>query len=173
MFTTKAAARLSFVIAASLATGTTTPAPAAAEPDPCVALDSASFDGLLGIINPGVTAAEADFKANGETGAYALAAQYSRDYLVSARKTVQDLQSWMSSIEVDATNASAAGGIHLSMTDAITALQAAAWWSLVSGSYHKSVDARTAFERASQATGRANEIGTQAGHCYLRQYLAP
>jgi hypothetical protein len=148
-------------------------APALAEDgDDCAALDAASLDTpLLATIGAGLAAANADFATNGETGAYAVAAKYERDYLVAAKEKVKYLQDWMAENELDATNASTAASVSASMRQAIGSLQEASWWALISAVYHKSADARTVFEKVTEATDLANALSKRGGRCYMRQYL--
>jgi hypothetical protein len=144
----------------------------AAPPDDCATLNAASLNvPLLATLKDGVAAAEADFAAHGVNGDYAIAAKYSRDYLVAARKKVQDLQDWLTEYELDGSNASAAANINGYLRAAIGSLQEAEWWSLVSASYHRSADAANAFERSTDATDLANAIARRAGRCYLGQYM--
>jgi hypothetical protein len=162
---------LAFVIAAGAQLSAQPTAHAAPAPSSCATLNGPSLSGLLGILDAAVASAQTDFKANGVVGAYAVAAKYNLDYVTTAQKKVRDLQNWMISTGYDATNASTAYQIHSYMNEAITSLQAASHWALISTVYHKSTDARSSFEGEMKGTEVANQIGTQAGRCYMVQYL--
>lgn len=155
--------RLASLLAVGLAA---TLAPGSARADTCAALDAGSFDALRSAIQPAVSSADQDVEFS-QNRPYPGAAVHSKANAAAARQKVVDLQTWLNATGLDASNASAAANMHGYMREAISSLQLAAWWALVSASSNTSAFARSVFEQSTVATDAANALGLRAGRCYL------
>jgi hypothetical protein len=143
-------------------------------PDPCASLTPAAIQHVIDVIAQSRAKAESDVAANGETGAYASAARDNLAYLVEAHNKMVALQNWLKDAGIDSpyvTNASGAYNIHGYVREIVTSLHYARHWAIISASYHSSVDARDSYELTTQALNLVEALGSQAGRCYMNQYL--
>lgn len=153
---------------------TTAPTTPIDDPDPCESLTPAALQQVIDVIAQSHTKAESDVAANGENGAYAVAAHHNLVYLKEAHGKMTALQSFLQSEGLDSpyvTNASAAYNVHGYVREVVGPLHHARHWATISAAYHKSTDARDSYELTSQALNLAEALGAQAGRCYMNAYL--
>jgi glucokinase len=145
----------------------------AAEPTACAELTPAAFDALESTLSSSLALATADCAANCTTGAYAIAAQYNRDYLASTLAKVRENRAWFTDLVLAqpyVSNASAAYGIHGLARDQTNELHHARHWATISATYHSSRDAHESFASTSLAIQELEFLGEVGGRCYMDQY---
>jgi hypothetical protein len=153
---------------------TTAPTTSIDDPDPCESLTPAALQQVIDLIAQSQTKAESDVAANGENGAYAVAAHHNLVYLKEARDIMIALQTFLQSEGIDSpyvTNASGAYNVHGYVREVVVPLHHARHWATISAIYHQSADARDSYELTSQTLDLAEALGAQAGRCYMNAYL--
>lgn len=145
----------------------------AAEPAACADLTPAAFDALEATLSTSLALATADCAANCATGAYAVAAQYNRDYLSSVLTKVRENRAWFTDLGLAqpyVSNASVAYGIHALAREQVYPLHHARHWATISAVYHASRDAHESFASTSLAIQELEFLGEAGGRCYMDQY---
>jgi hypothetical protein len=143
--------------------------------DQCAQVTDAVFDELRAHLDEGLALAEADFAANGVNGAYAVAAQYSRDGIATAIGELDEHRAWLAGWASDgdptSINYVEGGATGSAMWRLIDGLQYSVHWGSISAIYHRSEEARAAVEEVLQAIEIANEIHARGTRCYVDIYL--
>ena len=133
----------------------------------CRAVTTRDMERLRADLRTAHDAADADHRANGSSGAYAIAATNSRDLIQRAIDQADAMIAKHRGSD-PRTVTPAEGGTFKEHTRAIIeVLPEAAHWAMVSEIYHDSQPARAAFEGAVAALARGQEIFVNAGRCYM------
>lgn len=143
-------------------------APAA---DACTSITPASMTAYARTIEQALKYAQKDARANGETGAYAVAAVNSRDLLDRSRKRIEEGAARLQGADPRVTTYAEAGMVKENFRSTLEWMPQAAHWALVSAIYHKSTDARAAFEGTVTALAEGQRLFAESGRCYVGGYL--
>lgn len=137
----------------------------------CAAVTPQSLQLLQRSIERALRAAEADARANGETGAYAVAATNSRDLLARSRDRIRDAIDFLQSNSPGSTTYAEGGKVKEYVRSTFGWLSQAGHWAVISAAYHRSTDARDAFEGSITALGEAQRVYGDSGRCFMSNYL--
>lgn len=129
-----------------------------------VSADAASIDRALRYAN-------ADARANGENGSYAVAARNSRDLLDRAKKRVEDGAAKLRGSDPRVTTYAEGGMIKEHVRGSVDLMTQAGQWALISAAYHGSTDARDAFKATVTALAEGHGLFAESGRCFLTNYL--
>jgi hypothetical protein len=135
----------------------------------CSQITQNSFSALESAIADAANAADQDY--TGLSGVdHNDSAFRSRQFAQSAATRVTNLKTWMGSLS--ASNASVAYSVSTYMADVIRDLLTSSHNALISAVWNGTSGnpARTTHEKGRIAIEIANEIGVQAGRCYLTAY---
>lgn len=146
-------------------------APGPAPDNPCAEISPRSLDRLQRSIQRALRSAEADARAHGETGAYAVAATNSRDLLARSESRIADAIEFLRGSSPSVTTYAEGGKVKEYVRSTFEWVSQAGHWALISAAYHKSPDARDAFEGAVIALGEAQQAFGESGRCYMSGYL--
>lgn len=144
---------------------------AAAPEDACSATTAVALSRLQDMIGESLRLAEADVRANGTDGKYAVAATNNRDLLVRSRDRVQTAKSFLQSNSPASTSYAESGKVKEYLRTTIPWLATAAHWATVSASWHRSSDARMSFDRTVAALGEAQKQFGESGRCFMSNYF--
>lgn len=137
-----------------------------AAPDSCSAISPKSMEAYRRTIDAALKPATTDAAKNGTSGEYAVAARNARDQLKQAMdraaKAVADLGS-----DPAVTTPAEAGTAKEHLRFIIQLVPQAAHWAIISEIYHKSPDARKAFEGSVKVLQEGNQLFAEAGRCYM------
>jgi len=160
------------ILALSLAPGgDPPPVLPAADLDACSAITPRTVDAWAATIGRALRSATSDARANGQNGAYAVAARNSRDLLDRAKQRVDDGAAKLRASDPRVTTYSEGGTIKEHVRTSMDLLTQAGHWALVSAAYHKSTDARDAFEGTMTALGEGQRLYLESGRCFLSNYF--
>ena len=143
----------------------------AATASSCEAITPESMASYARVIERALKSAQKDVRANGTSGAYAVAATNSRDLLNRAMDRVNDGAEKLRSADPRTTTYAEGGMIKEHIRSTLEWMPQAGHWALVSAIYHKSTDARDAFEGTISALEEGNRLYAESGRCYLTGYL--
>ena len=113
------------------------------------------------------SAAQADASKNGSTGSYAVAATNSRDLIKRALERAGRMIDDHNKIDPRTTTYAEAGTAKEHARAIIEVLPQASHWAAISNIYHKSADARRAFDFAATALDQGHQLFVDASHCYM------
>ena len=147
------------------------PAPLEARASSCATVTPQSLQTFERSIERALRSAESDARANGASGAYAVAATNSRDLLVRSRNRIQDAVTFLQSSSPGSTTYAEAGQVKEYVRSTFEWLSQAGHWALVSAAYHRSTDARNTFEGSLGALGEAQRVYGDSGRCYISGWL--
>lgn len=145
--------------------------PARAEADPCQSITPGSMTSWARTIEQALRSAEKDARANGENGAYAVAATNARNLLDRAQKRAADGAAQLQAADPRVTTYAEGGMIKENVRISLDWMTQAGHWALVSAIYHKSTDARAAFEGTITALAEGQRLFAESGRCYVNGYL--
>jgi hypothetical protein len=132
----------------------------------CAAISPQSLGAYGKTIDAALRWAEADAAKHGSTGAYAVAARNSRDQLKRARDraaaAAADLRS-----DPSVTTPAEAGTVKEHVRFILELVPQAAHWAIISEIYHKSTDARRAFEGSVTVLVEGNQVFAESARCYM------
>lgn len=144
---------------------------AAAPLSACQSVTPQSVNAYAAAIDQALRHANADARANGENGSYAVAARNSRDLLDRAKKRVEDGAAKLRSSDPRVTTYAEGGMIKEHVRGSLDLMTQAGHWALISAAYHKSTDARNAFEGTVTALAAGHRLFAESGRCFLTNYL--
>lgn len=143
----------------------------AAGGDQCVTLGDADWTALRDGLVEARALLDADVAAFGVTGAYAAAPALARDSIDTALAELDREEAHMDSYQArNAVFYSLAYSIGLTMQVIVEQLQYSAHWASISVVYHRSADARRAFELSVATIELANDVHARATRCYMNAY---
>jgi len=137
----------------------------------CQSVTPQSVSAYAATIDRALRYANADARANGENGSYAVAARNSRDLLDRAKKRVEDGAAKLRGADPRVTTYAEGGMIKEHIRGSLDLMTQAGHWALVSAAYHRSTDARDAFEGTVTALAEGHGLFAQSGRCFLTNYL--
>ena len=135
--------------------------------DPCTAITPKALDAYSRRISAALKWASADASTNGKTGSYAVAATNSRDLLQRALDRSKKASADLSKSNPSVTTAAEAGQTKEHVRSILEVVPQAAHWSIISEIYHKSPDARKAFEGSIVVLDQGNRLYAESGRCYM------
>lgn len=138
--------------------------------DSCSAISPRSMEAYSRTIASAQKYATADARKYGTTGAYAVAATNSRDLLKRAQDRATAAIADLNQSNPAVTTAAEAGTIKEHVRAILEVVPEAAHWSIVSEIYHKSSEARKAFERSVKVLEEGNHLYAESGSCYMDGY---
>lgn len=165
-FTALATAMLALLIATP-----TVPPLGAAPANPCTDVTAQSVQRLQRSIQRALRTAEADTRANGQTGSYAVAATNSRDLLARSDKRIGEAITLLKTSSPGSTTYAEGGQVKEYVRNTFEWLSQAGHWALISAAYHRSPDARETFEGSVVALGEAQRVFGESGRCFMAAYL--
>jgi hypothetical protein len=133
----------------------------------CRAVSTRAMTALQSSLKSAYSAAQADAAKNGSTGQYAVAATNSRDLIKRALDRSDRMLADHNKIDPRTTTYAEAGTMKEHARAIIEVLPQAAHWATISNIYHKSPDARRAFDLAVNALEQGRQLFVDAGHCYM------
>lgn len=133
----------------------------------CRAVSTRTMQRLQGTLRDAHSAAGTDAARNGSNGAYAVAATNSRDLIKRALDRSARMISDHNSSDPNTTTAAEAGTAKEHTRAIIEVLPQAAHWAAISNIYHKSPDARRAFDGAAAALQQGQALFVDASNCYM------
>ena len=133
----------------------------------CRAVSTRAMSALQSSLRSAYSAAQADAAKNGSTGQYAVAATNSRDLIKRALDRAGRMLADHNKIDPRTTTYAEAGTMKEHARAIIEVLPQAAHWATISNIYHKSADARRAFDLAVAALDQGRQLFVDAGHCYM------
>ena len=135
--------------------------------DSCAAISPRSLEAYGRTISGAYKWASADASKNGTSGAYAVAATNSRDLLKRARDRTNAAIADLKKSDPSVTTAAEAGTVKEHIRSILEVVPQAAHWSIISEIYHKSSDARKAFEGSIKVLDQGNHLYAESGRCYM------
>lgn len=133
----------------------------------CRAVSTRTMTALQSSLRNAYSAAQADAAKNGSTGQYAVAATNSRDLIKRALDRSVRMLADHNKIDPRTTTYAEAGTMKEHSRAIIEVLPQAAHWAAISNIYHKSPDARRAFDLAANALDQGRQLFVDASHCYM------
>ncbi len=137
----------------------------------CQSVTPQSVSAYASTIDRALRHANADARANGENGSYAVAARNSRDLLDRAKERVEDGAAKLRGSDPRVTTYAEGGMIKEHVRGSLDLMTQAGHWALISAAYHKSADARNAFEGTVTALAEGHRLFAESGRCFLTNYL--
>jgi hypothetical protein len=134
--------------------------------DPCLAISPKAVDLYIRTIQNALKWAAADAAANGTSGQYAVAASNSRMLLQRALDRAKLARSDLGTDPATTTPAEA-GTVKEHVRNILETVPEAAHWAIVSEIYHKSADARKAFDGSVAVLEQGNALYAESGRCYM------
>lgn len=135
--------------------------------DPCTAITPKALDAYSRQISAALKWASADAKKNGTSGSYAVAATNSRNLLQRALDRSKRASEDLSKSNPSVTTAAEAGQTKEHVRNILETVPQAAHWAIISEIYHKSPDARKAFEGSIVVLEQGNRLYAESGRCYM------
>ena len=135
--------------------------------DSCSAISPRSLEAYGRTIAAAHKWASADASKNGTSGAYAVAATNSRDLLKRAQDRTTTAIADLKKSNPSVTTAAEAGTVKEHIRSILEVVPQAAHWSIISEIYHKSSDARKAFEGSIKVLDQGNRLYAESGRCYM------
>ena len=135
--------------------------------DPCTAITPRTLDSYARSIGEALKWASADAAKNGKSGQHAVAATSSRDLLQHSVDQIKTASAALSQSNPSVTTAAEAHMMKEYVRNTLERIPAAAHWSTVSEIYHKSTDARKAFDASVVALEQGTRLFAEAGRCYM------
>jgi hypothetical protein len=146
---------------------------------PCASLTPAALQQVLDMVAQSLAKAESDAAVHGtkgtKPGGNPLAADYNRDYVAEAQKSLLFLQAWLRSHgyldKPFVDNQTAAWNIFNYVWQNVYLLQLAQHWATLSVAYNTSREAFDSYNLTAKAIELAQPLGQQAGRCFCGGYL--
>jgi hypothetical protein len=135
--------------------------------NPCAAVTPRTLDSYARSIEEALKWASADAAKNGRSGQHAAAATNSRDLLQHSLDQIKTASSALSQSSPSVTSPAEAHMMKEYVRNTLERIPAAAHWSTVSEIYHKSTDARKAFDGSVVALEQGTRLFAEAGRCYM------
>jgi hypothetical protein len=154
------------LLLAAIAVASDTPESIAAV-DSCGSISPRSLQAYGRTIDSAHRYASADASKYGTDGAYAVAARNSRDLLKRAQDRNSAAITPLNSSNPAVTTAAEAGTVKEHVRAILEVVPQAAHWSMVSEIYHKSSEARKAFEASIKVLEQGNHLYAESGRCYI------
>ena len=139
--------------------------------DPCSALNARTINGYQAMLKDALDVASRDARANGTSGAYAVAATNSRDLLQRAYDRATQMVQANQKSNPNSTTYAEAGQFKVYLQTILTWLPDAAHWATISAAYHRSQEAAETFDKTTAAMERGSQLIGEAGRCYTGPYL--
>ena len=133
----------------------------------CRAVSTRAMNSLQSSLRSAYSAAQADAATNGSTGKYAVAATNSRDLIKRALDRSVRMIADHNKLDPRTTTYAEAGTAKEHTRAIIEVLPQAAHWAAISNIYHKSTDARRAFDLAATALEQGRQLFVDASRCYM------
>lgn len=153
-------------LAVTAASVTTAPAEIPAL-DSCTSITPRALDAYSKKIGNALKWASADASKNGRTGAYAVAATNSKNLLQRALDRSKKASADLRSADASVTTAAEAGTVKEHVRYILEIVPQAAHWAIISEIYHKSQDARKAFDASIVVLDEGNRLYAESGRCYM------
>ena len=135
--------------------------------DSCTSISPRTLQGYSRTIASAHRYASADASKYGTSGAYAVAARNSRDLLKRAQDRADAAVRDLNTSNPAVTTAAEAGTVKEHVRAILEVVPQAAHWSMVSEIYHKSSEARKAFEASIKVLEEGNHLYAESGRCYI------
>ena len=139
----------------------------------CDSVTPSTLDSYARTIERALKSAQKDARANGTTGSYAVAATNARDLLNRAKTRIDDGADKLRASDPRVTTYAEGGMIKEHVRNSLDWMSEAGHWALISAIYHKSTDARDAFEGTVTALADGQRLFAESGRCYMSGYLSP
>jgi hypothetical protein len=135
--------------------------------DSCGSISPRSLQAYSRTIGTAHRYASADASKYGTDGVYAVAARNSRDLLKRAQDRADAAVAALNQSNPAVTTAGEAGTVKEHVRAILEVVPQAAHWSMVSEIYHKSSEARKAFEASIKVLDEGNHLYAESGRCYI------
>lgn len=137
----------------------------------CATVTPGSLTAYARTIERALKSAQKDARANGSGGEYAVAATNARDLLQRSMERVEEGAERLQGADPRTTTYAEGGMVKEYVRSTLEWMPQAGHWALISAIYHKSVDARDAFEGTVTAMAEGQRLFAESGRCYLSGYL--
>jgi len=167
--TTTKTTRMTLVAAGIMAMGLAAGEAPAESPtlDPCTAITPRSLDAYARTIGEALKWASADASKNGKSGRYGAVAINSRDLLQYSLDQVETASAALSQSNPSVTSAAEAHMMKEYVRNTLEKVPGSAALSTVSEIYHKSAEARKAFDASVVVLEQGTQLFAEAGRCYM------
>ncbi len=137
----------------------------------CAAVTPQSVTAQVRLLEQALGPARRDATKNGASGSYAVAARNARDLLQRSADRMKEAVAKLQVADPAVTTYAEGGEIKEMTRYTFEWISQGGHWALISAAYHRSTDARDAFEGAITALENANRLYAAAGRCFMSGFL--